>query len=202
MRDSNLRCGPLVVKVGGSLFDLPQLGARLRAWLEEQAAGGVILVPGGGAAADVVRQLDRAHGLGEEAAHWLAVCALTLNAHFLHALLAGAPVSEQVEEVGGACILDVHAFLRRDEGRPGCLPHRWEVTSDAIAARVALVVGARELVLLKSVTLPAGVSWEEAARRGFVDEWFAKVLAEAPREIRVRVENWRAYQPGAPATGA
>ena len=36
----------VVVKVGGSLYDLPDLGLRLRAFLHEQCAGAsVILVP-------------------------------------------------------------------------------------------------------------------------------------------------------------
>src|ERR1700730_10035653 len=78
--------GLVVVKVGGSLFDLADLGARLRAWLEPVVAGPVLLVPGGGPTADVVRAFDRLHALGEETAHWLAVRALTLNAHFLQTL--------------------------------------------------------------------------------------------------------------------
>src|SRR5262249_50947889 len=80
----------VVVKVGGSLYDLPGLGARLRAWLERLPSREVLLVPGGGPAADVVRDLDRLHRLGEEAAHWLALRALSVNARFLAALLPGA----------------------------------------------------------------------------------------------------------------
>ena len=73
----------VVVKVGGSLYDLPDLGSRLRAWLTEQCAGDdVVLVPGGGGTADVIRHFDRVHGLGEETSHWLALRALTLNAQF------------------------------------------------------------------------------------------------------------------------
>lgn len=54
--------GLVVVKVGGSLFDLPDLGPRLRAWLKTLRTADVLLVPGGGPTADVVRSLDRAHG--------------------------------------------------------------------------------------------------------------------------------------------
>src|ERR1700737_80612 len=78
---------PVVVKVGGSLFDLPDLGPRLKSWLDELASFAVVLVPGGGPTANVVRELDRHHGLGEETAHWLALQALTFNAAFLAALL-------------------------------------------------------------------------------------------------------------------
>ena len=60
-----------VFKVGGSLFDLPDLGQRL-AWLAEAQLSTVLLVPGGGPTAEIIRNLDRRHRLGEEAAHWLA----------------------------------------------------------------------------------------------------------------------------------
>ena len=38
----------IVVKVGGSLFDLPDLGPRLRAFLASLADEDRLLVPGGG----------------------------------------------------------------------------------------------------------------------------------------------------------
>ena len=191
---------PVVVKVGGSLFDLPGLGPRLERWLEGWG-GDVILVPGGGVAADVVRAFDRRHGLGEEAAHWLALRALSLNAHLLAGLLPSALVVDDLEDcrrawqAGLAAVLDPHAFARADEGRPGCLPHRWDVTSDSLAARVAVVAGARSLVLLKSVTVPDGVDWDEAGRLGLVDPLFADVLRQARPGPEVCAVNFRADQP-------
>src|SRR5207248_9110984 len=59
----------LVVKVGGSLYDLPDLADRLRRWLSALAAPRVLLVPGGGPTADVIRTFDQRHRLGEEASH-------------------------------------------------------------------------------------------------------------------------------------
>jgi aspartokinase-like uncharacterized kinase len=184
----------VVVKVGGSLFDLPDLGLRLRAWLGRLGAGRVLLVPGGGPCADGVRTLDRVHALGEEASHWLAIRALTVNAHFLHALLPGASVvgePHRAREAQVPSILDPYPFIRADEGRPGCLPHRWEATSDAIAARAAVVGRARGLILLKSVAVPEGMGWDEAVRRGLVDGWFARVLEGAHEGLTVRAVNFR-----------
>jgi aspartokinase-like uncharacterized kinase len=76
----------IVVKVGGSLFDHPALGPGLRAYLETLGAE-VLLVPGGGLVADAVRELDRVHGLGEEAAHWLALRSLGVTGALLERLL-------------------------------------------------------------------------------------------------------------------
>src|SRR4051812_40903280 len=125
-----------VAKVGGSLYDLPDLRQRLGAWISG-SGGRVLLVPGGGAAAGVVRHLDRAHALGEEAAHWLALRSLTVNAHFLGGLLGSRVVGTPGDE--DLAVLDAHAYCLADEARPGALPHSWQATSDAVAARVAEV---------------------------------------------------------------
>jgi aspartokinase-like uncharacterized kinase len=176
-----------VAKVGGSLYDLPDLRERVRTWMAG-VAGPVVLVPGGGAAADAVRHLDRVHGLGEEAAHWLALRALTVNAHFLGRLLEAPVVPSPGEETIG--VLDPHAFCLADQGRSGALPHTWAATSDAIAARVADVAGA-DLVLLKSTDLPAAMSWSEAAAAGLVDETFDTIVRRA--SLRVTWVNLRSF---------
>jgi aspartokinase-like uncharacterized kinase len=145
----------------------------------------MLMVPGGGALAEAVRELDSTHGLGEETAHWLALRALTVNAHFLASLVPGALVVGHPDEWqrDSVAILDCHAFAVADEGRAGALPHSWAVTSDSIAARVARVAGVRRLVLLKSVTIPHDVDWREAARRGWVDEYFP-LLVDGTLEVQ------------------
>jgi aspartokinase-like uncharacterized kinase len=169
--------GLVVAKVGGSLFDLPDLGDRLRRWVGSVDAS-VLLVPGGGAGADVIRQLDNAHRIGEEQAHWLALQVLTINAHFLAALLDAPVQFEPGKPPLPLTVLDPYAFCQADEGCPGALPHTWHVSSDSIAARFAERSGAR-LVLLKSIDLPAKSTWEVAGRGGLVDEMFASIVARA-----------------------
>ena len=81
----------IVVKVGGSLFDHPALGPGLRDFVA--ALGNeVLLVGGGGDAADAVRKLDRVHGLGEERAHRLALRSLGVTAALLESFAARATV--------------------------------------------------------------------------------------------------------------
>jgi aspartokinase-like uncharacterized kinase len=190
----------VVVKVGGSLYDLPDLRTRLSRWLDGLASSRLLLVPGGGDAANLVRALDRQHGIGEETSHWMALRALSLNAHFIAGLLARGIVAEDLAEcpaawqAGRVPVLEVHAFARADEGRPGCLPHTWAVTSDSLAARVAVVAGAPRLVLLKSVTIPAGMGWEEAGWLGHVDPALAGVV-RAASVLEVRAVNLRAGPP-------
>jgi aspartokinase-like uncharacterized kinase len=171
-----------VVKVGGSLFDHPALGPGLRQWLGEQRAT-CLLVPGGGAAADVVRTYHRTHHLREEASHWLAIQMMSVNAELLEAIIARA-----------AKVVDACQFCRRDEGNVGSLSHDWRVTSDAIAARIAETENASKLILLKSVDETEGISWAEAADRGLVDRAFGEVVERAG--LDVEWINFRKYLDG------
>lgn len=171
-----------VVKVGGSLFDLPQLGPVLRRWLDQLDMRHVVLLPGGGPAADAVRAFDKMQQLGEEAAHWLALRAMRFNVALLHAVLPDSSPAENLAECeslwqrGLTPILDILPFALADENAADHLPHTWQVTSDALAARVAVVWNANRLILLKSTALPARLDWDEAARLGVVDASFAGVV--------------------------
>ena len=159
-----------VVKVGGRLghdegvrgvcLRLGELGRRHR----------LLVVPGGGAFADAVRDCDTRFGLSDDAAHWMAILAMDQYGRLLGELIPGArhirslealdvPVGEDAvgeDAVGEAAkdatagddavsVLLPHDLLR--DADP--LPHSWAVTSDAIAAWVAAAVRAPLLVLLK-----------------------------------------------------
>src|SRR4051812_9509912 len=101
--------GPTVIKVGGSLLEWPELPGRLAAFLDDHRRAGdpsaspFTLIAGGGTAADMIRTLDRIHGLGDERAHWLAVDVLDLNARILASLLPGCVVVDRPEEIHPAC---------------------------------------------------------------------------------------------------
>ena len=151
----------IVVKVGGSLYDHPQLGPGLRAYLDSLGEP-VLVVPGGGSFADAVRKLDALHHLSEGASHDLALQTMDLAGNFLKSLGISATILNAVE-------------FESD------LPHSWNVTSDSIAARAAIVHRATRLVLLKSIDIPVGTSWVEAAERGWVDPHFPIIARSALR---------------------
>jgi 5-(aminomethyl)-3-furanmethanol phosphate kinase len=196
---------PIVVKVGGSLFDMPDLRPRLIQFLCGLNSSQVALVPGGGRIVDAIRHLDRSQGLGEEASHWLALRALSLNALFLADLLqsVSTAVSAALEEWpelwqrGRIPILDAYPFALADDASADHLPHSWDVTSDSIAARVARVVGARRLVLLKSMGAPDGASSADLVRHGIVDRFFTQALGQSfpCSKCEVDVVNFREWSP-------
>ena len=87
-----------VVKVGGSLArtaSLRSVCARLAAAGRDR---GLLVVPGGGASADVVRDLDERFGLQPDTAHWMAVLAMDQYGLLLADLTPGAEVARTLDE--------------------------------------------------------------------------------------------------------
>ena len=111
----------VVVKLGGSLLDLPDLMDRLKALTEQLMPAPLLLIPGGGVAADLVRSLDQRFGLTPAQAHWTAIAAMSLNAKLLERLNAEFRVvtdrvaAEAVWSAGRIAVLDAYAFLQSEE---------------------------------------------------------------------------------------
>jgi aspartokinase-like uncharacterized kinase len=186
------RSSVTVIKVGGSLFDWPELPRRLTEMIGARQAADreerLVLIAGGGPAANVVRALDRVHGLGDRSAHRLALHAMDFNAIILAELLRGTVVVQSLENlraVWSAGLIPIVAprLILDEIERSGkdCLPASWDVTSDTIAAWMALHIGADRLILLKSAPLPAGTTRLEAARLGLVDPMLPIVARPLPR---------------------
>jgi aspartokinase-like uncharacterized kinase len=172
-----------VVKLGGSLLDLAGLAAALRRWVSTQPPADQVIVVGGGAVVDSIRQADALHALGEEASHWLALGAMDLTARLVSVMLPEAPLLEWLDkdsprQAGRVRIVLPCAMLRELDARTELapLPHCWDVTSDSIAAWLAGLWRADELVLLKS-RLPTGGS---AADNELLDPYFCRVAASIP----------------------
>jgi aspartokinase-like uncharacterized kinase len=185
-----------VVKVGGSLLASPDMADRLRLWLAAQPAGRRVLIAGGGAVVDALRELDRAHPLDEAAAHWMSVDLMSVTARVLGALVPEFPLVVDWKNLPGVpaagatttAVFDAGRFLRAIEPRAAGtkLPASWDVTSDSIAARLAVVAGAGRLVLLKSARPPAS-DWASLADRGYVDRFFPRLVGEAPPAVAIEL---------------
>ncbi len=126
----------LVVKVGGSL--LSEAGSIVS--LLEESRGPILVVPGGGPFARLVRSMD----LPDESAHWMAILAMDQFGWYMAA--GGMPVTHDLALPAKAGILLPYRVLRERDP----LPHTWEVTSDTISAWVASELGL-DLLVLKSV---------------------------------------------------
>lgn len=183
-----------VAKIGGSLLASEGLPQRLTQWLAAEMTAHsdthYVLVVGGGALVDVVRRLDEWHHLDAEAAHWICVELMDVTARVVATMLPQVPAEDDYQSLllrcrePGATILRVSRFLRDVEPHaPGVrLPTDWSVTSDSIAARLAIVREAAELVLVKSQLPEASILSDvtKLASVGYVDSFLPALAAEAP----------------------
>jgi len=179
-----------VVKIGGSLFELPDLPDRLRRWLAAQTPAHHVLVAGGGRLVEQIRQWHSLRPLGEVAAHWMCIDAMTITAHLLHDRMPEIAIIEDdrllCQRVGhrDCTIFGPALWMRHSE--PGIagtrLPASWEVTSDAIAGRLAIALAADELVLMKSASPVESDATEltALAAAGYVDPMLLHLVEELP----------------------
>jgi aspartokinase-like uncharacterized kinase len=169
----------------------------LQNWLAKQTSAQHVLIAGGGDLADVLRRWDDLHAIGEERSHWLCVQALSISASVLAAMIPDVLLLTHFADLqsklraardlqrGATVAFDLHEFLLCHEQAlpPSAVPHNWSVSSDSLAARLAEVIAADELVLLKSVPpFEPTATFQELAARDYVDGHFPLI---APRLHRV-----------------
>lgn len=187
----------IVLKIGGSLLDLPDLGKRIETLLLGAARHGTphaALVAGGGELVEVVRRWHQ-HGLVDETeAHHLAMQALDVTALRLTQLLPRSRLCSSPAETvrvwrdGLHAVVQPHRWFEQSPGwfagpprlPGGLLPESWSVTSDTLAACVAIDLRAAELLLAKSIPPPPSFLWSELAEQGVVDHCFASVAPFIP----------------------
>lgn len=143
-----------VVKLGGSL-----LGAsELKHWLEtlvKFSDGKVVIVPGGGIFADAVRIAQQRSNISDEAAHQLALIAMDQFGLLLAAMnpdLVTASSELEIAERGWQhrCIVWLPSKMVLADDK---IPQNWQVTSDSLSAWLAVKLGAKQLILVKSKSL-------------------------------------------------
>lgn len=145
--------GITVVKVGGSLSENPEKLKALCAKLGELAKKhALVVVPGGGRFADVVRDLDRRFSLSSAAAHRMAILGMDQYGLLLSDLTLTSHVADSLEDVAdsgfGKLIVFLPSKLMLNEDS---LENSWDVTSDSIAAYIACRLNASQLLLVTDV---------------------------------------------------
>lgn len=186
----------VVVKIGGSLFTQPSFVSRLRAWtnlaIAQFSPAHVVFITGGGPLVEGLRKVNGVNTICAEHAHWVAVHLMDVNASLLnkwwpelHSVRSLLALRERIT-TSGMTIFHIEQFLHEEEpASDGTrLPIGWDVSSDSIAARVALILSAGRLFLLKSVPGLPGKNWSKVAAEGLVDQFFPH-LADQIAEVRI-----------------
>lgn len=165
-----------VVKVGGSLAS----HANLRTWLRALAPFPVLVVPGGGPFADVVRHAQNRWGFGNRVAHDMAILAMQQYGRMLADLGGGlrtfSSTTPGTDQPSAASI-----WLPNPDDLSD-IPPSWAMTSDSLAAWLAGKMGATDLLLIKAALHGQPEKWPYAkiadiralAAKGLVDPVFPR----------------------------
>jgi len=193
----------VVIKLGGSLLNLPHLADAVTTVLSQRADQHCLIVAGGGAVADVVREWSRVHPLDDETAHQLAISGMELSRRLLERLLGFRSVASREAAFqtwkydAAPLLLEVEPFVTAEEAESGLsIPHNWDVTSDSLAGWIATRWPADEFVLLKSIPTPHRISAAGAAVAELVDTYFPQLAPQLPliswSDLRAsaRIEPW------------
>lgn len=170
-----------VLKVGGSLAEYTVSLKKLCKELASLAKNHrILIVPGGGKFADIVREFDKIYGLSNAVAHKMAILAMDQFGLFLSDITPNSYVSYSLKEIKDSTSGMLPIFLpskfmfRRDP-----LEHSWDVTSDSIAAYIAGLLHAKKLILVTNVD---GIFTEDPK-----EDVNAKLIAELSAE---RLVSW------------
>ena len=143
-----------VIKVGGSLALYPEklkiICSMLNAASKKHS---ILLVPGGGEFADVVRILDKRFDLSISVSHQMAILGMDQYGLLLSDLIKDSQVINQLEQVPIAFNLrKLPVFLPSNfMQRNNPLENSWNVTSDSIAVYLANQLHIVKVVLVTDI---------------------------------------------------
>ena len=168
---------PVVVKLGGSTAE----GGELRTWIAALASAALplVVVPGGGPFAELVRTEQKRMGFSDDAAHAMAILAMDAFGRVIldgGARLAPACSLDEVGRVLGEGKIPVWLPSSMTIGSTD-IPASWDITSDSLAAWLAGRIGAETLLLVKQTQAFSSEDCvADLMARGIVDPAFAEIL--------------------------
>ena len=182
-----------VVKIGGSLLELPDLVSRIDSWNLAQPFAPTIWIVGGGKQVNEIRRQQQERPIDPADAHWKCIELMDSNSRKVAnwfpewAIATELLISMETGQPPNNLLLQTGGWLRENDA----LPESWDVTSDSIAAHVASTIGAAELVLLKSGESPPTESIPELCANGYVDLYFADAVAAFSQPTPIRMVNFK-----------
>jgi aspartokinase-like uncharacterized kinase len=180
---------PVIVKLGGSLVASGHIAQFVN--IVAGAVRPVIVVPGGGAFADAVRAVQMRLKFPDHTAHRMAIYAM----HQTGLLLASQNPRLTAVETRAAmrCALQnaqIPVWLPlRMADRDAAIPADWSITSDGLAARLAELMRASAVMLVKSRRVSRDATAAILALADVIDPTFATIVQ------RSRLK-WRIFGPG------
>ncbi|MFW9899218.1 MAG: hypothetical protein ACFFDO_08155 [Candidatus Thorarchaeota archaeon] len=191
--------GNIIVKIGGKILeDSKSLESTIFQFkellFEKKIINNIVIIPGGGSYANLIRAIDKDLNIGDDLAHWMAIFTMDFNGikiikkfpeikwfkdfNALEESLMGRSIS---------LFLPYDYLIKVDE-----LPHSWDVTSDSIAVFLASKLGLNCCILIKDVN---GIvnDQNQLIKEITVNEY--KNMKKANRLLKKEINSYKESQP-------
>jgi aspartokinase-like uncharacterized kinase len=163
------------------MSDADTLG-RCLATIEQKYKREVVIVPGGGVFADLVRATQKKWKFNDEAAHQMAILAMKQMALLLKSINPAFTLIEAVTSLKKITSVAIWS-PNIQELNGSSIKANWDFTSDSLAAWLAEQLDATELILIKSAKIPVGLNLHMLQKKGLVDDAFYAETHQAPYKV-------------------
>jgi len=177
----------IIVKLGGSLSRSDTLVKCLNSVEQKYPDRAVVIVPGGGAFADQVRLAQHRWQFDDKTAHRMAILAMQQMAFLIKGLKGNFSIARSVTDIRKKLHQQKTVIWSPDivELDNAAIQASWDITSDSLAAWLAMALSARELILVKSAMIDENLSLQQLAKQNIVDEGFCDFVMRATFKIQV-----------------
>jgi len=173
-----------IVKLGGSLEKSRQLSACLNAAVDRFEH--LIIVPGGGSFADLVRQSQQQWQFDDVTAHEMAILAMQQMALLCHSLRPDFSCLNSVNCIQSQAKTTAKIIWSPDisELNQAGVSASWDISSDSLAAWLATQLQATRLTLIKTATF-SDTTIAYCAKHGIIDHAFLSFIQHTGFKINI-----------------
>lgn len=187
----------LVVKLGGSLYNTPELRHWLTALTDYSKQQPIVIVPGGGPFADQVRTAQTLHHFDDSHAHHMALLGMAQFGILMSGIVPQCQLV-RYSEINKSAMQPLSIWLPDDDLLAVReLKHSWSVTSDSLAIWLSQQLEADELIIIKHAeNIPTSITHlvnDQILDTGFKD--FHQALPISTRLMHVQdYDNFEQFQ--------
>lgn len=172
-----------VVKIGGSLAQLPSLSSWLEALCVAAHHRAVAVVTGGGIFAKSFRTMEEHHALSAQQSHGLAILGTELYGAMLLRLAPTMKVVKTLPQFQKAFAQKKPALWQPYDmcSNNRHIPSAWEITSDSLAAYLAKILHAQCLIFIKARPAKQSLCLGELQKEQLLDRGVSLYHAQKAR---------------------
>lgn len=186
----------IVIKIGGSFIKVDNI-ELLKNIIEviedtvfEEKNIKMIIVNGGGRAADLVRKFDSVSKLKAKNAHFAAISAVELNAYLISDFFKEFSFFSQNISLPNRINIFLPLLYYKNFDP---LPNSWHVTSDTMALETAERISADKLILLKQKDAldnenTSSIRADKLSESGLIDKYFPILFEEVKKSMENKIE--------------